>query len=164
MAGNHPILVVEDDVNDVFFLKYAFDKAEIKNPVMVVGNGQQAIDYLSGRRDYSDRKRFPLPGLILLDLNLPIMPGMDVVKWKHEQPKLSAIPLVILTSSRNEEEVEECYQRGIEAYLVKPLSNAERVEVAKTIKSCWIDPEPVAIGGEKANVPPYRFVISRPEI
>src|SRR4026209_718113 len=107
-ADNPAILLVEDDVNDVFFLNYAFDKAMISNPVVPVGTGQQAIDYLIGKNEYGNRARFPLPSLILLDLNLPKSHGIEVLRWKASRPDLDSIKVVILTSSRNQRDIEEC--------------------------------------------------------
>ena len=80
------ILQVEDDPNDVFFLQHAMKKAGVANPVQVATDGQQAIDYLRGVGKFADRKKFPLPCLILLDLKLPHVMGLDVLKWIRQQP------------------------------------------------------------------------------
>jgi DNA-binding response OmpR family regulator len=81
---NRTILLVEDDANDVFFMKRAMKLAGMLNPVQVASDGQQAIQYLSGAGDYGDRERFPLPGLVLLDLKLPHVMGLDVLKWSRK--------------------------------------------------------------------------------
>src|SRR5438105_2103316 len=93
------ILLVEDSADDVFFLQRALKKAQIENPLQVVVDGQQALDYLGGVGNYSNRKEFPLPCLLLLDLKLPRVNGFEVLGWIRQQASLSSLPVVILTSS-----------------------------------------------------------------
>ncbi len=133
------ILLVEDDPNDVFFLQYAFEQAGIKNPLRVVEDGQGAIDYLSGNGKYADRSQFPMPCLILLDLKLPIMMGLDVLRWIKEQPDLHTLVVIVMTSSKDPTDIHQAYRLGARSYLVKPLSVHERLEVAKAIKSYWLE-------------------------
>jgi CheY-like chemotaxis protein len=136
------ILLVEDDPDDVFLLQYAFDKAELNCPVSIVDDGQKALDYLAGTGDYADRKRFPLAGLILLDLKLPVLPGMEVLKHITRSPVLSSIPVVVLTSSRNPEDIAESYLLGAQGFFVKPISNEQRERVARIIKENWVEGKP----------------------
>ena len=84
------ILLVEDDPNDVFFLQYAFQKIGVAAPMKVVQDGRQAIDYLAAEGVFANRAIFPFPSLVLLDLNLPYVPGLDVLKWISTQPALAA--------------------------------------------------------------------------
>src|SRR4051812_47964685 len=95
-----PILLVEDNEHDVFFMKRAFKTAEISNALQVVGDGQAAIDYLTGVDSYGDRQQFPLPCFILLDLKLPRKSGLDVLSWIRQQPELRTIVVLVLTTSR----------------------------------------------------------------
>ena len=81
------ILLVEDEVNDVFFMKHAFEEVGILNPLQVAVDGQEAMDYLGGHGAYADRERFPLPCLTLLDLKLPRVMGLEVLQWIREQPE-----------------------------------------------------------------------------
>lgn len=133
------ILLVEDDQNDVFFLKNAFQEAGIDNPVQVAGDGQQAIDYLCGVGAYSDRKRFPFPRLVLLDLKLPVKMGLDVLRWLQDQPQLQNLLVLVLTSSSNLRDVDEAYRLGVRAFLVKPVSTDERIKLARAIKQFWLE-------------------------
>ena len=133
------ILLVEDDTNDIFFLQYAFETAHITNPLQVAVDGQQAIDYLSGTGRYADRSRFPFPCLMLLDLKLPVKMGFDVLRWIRKQPAMQSLPVVVLTSSSEREDIDEAYRLGARSYLVKPLSVPKRLELVNLIKSYWLD-------------------------
>jgi CheY-like chemotaxis protein len=132
------ILLVEDERNDVFFLEYAFQTAGITNPLQVVEDGQEAINYLAGKGKYADRTQYPLPCLVLLDLKLPRRSGLDVLRWIQEQPALQMLVVIVLSSSRDKNDVDEAYQLGARSYLVKPLSLGERLELAKSIKHYWL--------------------------
>ena len=133
------ILLVEDEENDVFFMKYAFKEVGILNPLQVAQDGQEAIDYLSGRGEYADRARFPLPCLTLLDLKLPRVMGLEVLKWVRAQPGLKTLLVIILTSSRLRPDIERAYELGANAYLVKPSSPPKLREIATGIKQLWLE-------------------------
>ncbi|HVV70886.1 MAG TPA: response regulator [Verrucomicrobiae bacterium] len=133
------ILLVEDDRNDVFFLQYAFETAGITNPMQVVVDGQEAIQYLAGQGPYADRSRYPLPCLVLLDLKLPVRMGLEVLEWIHARPELRNLLVVVLTSSSSMADVDRSYQLGARSFLVKPLSVDKRLEMARLIKEYWIE-------------------------
>lgn len=133
-----PILIVEDTEDDVFFLKRALRDSNIDHPVNIVADGQQALDYLQGESQYADRERHPLPFLILLDLKLPFVMGLDVLKWIRERPEFNSILVVVLTSSQHDHDMEETYRLGGDAYLVKPASPAKLLELMKTLRDKWI--------------------------
>lgn len=133
------ILLVEDEANDVILLKYAFEKAGILTPVQVVSDGREAIAYLSGHGIYAERSRYPEPHMILLDLNLPIVTGIEVLKWIAAIPKFPKIPIVVLTSSRDPKEVEACRALGVSAFMVKPISNQQRYRLSMFLKERWLD-------------------------
>ncbi len=139
MSDERPILLVEDDQNDVFFLKYAFQAAAITNPLCVVQDGQAAMDYLAGAREFADRTRHPLPFLLLLDLKLPVRPGLDVLRWLRQQSRLQTLLIIILTSSANAQDVNECYRLGAHSFLVKPLTLEDRIGMAKAFKRYWLE-------------------------
>jgi CheY-like chemotaxis protein len=145
-SDSKTILLVEDDRNDVFFLQFAFEEARVVNPLQVVTDGQQAVDYLAGRGAYADRGRFPFPGLVLLDLKLPVRMGLDVLRWIRQQAELQTLLVVVLTSSCEPCDIAEAYRLGARSYLIKPITVADRLVLAKAIKRYWIDlnrsPEP----------------------
>ena len=133
------VLLVEDNEDDIFFMRRAFKDAAITNTLRVVEDGQQAIDYLSGLGKFADRNQFPLPSLILLDLKLPRVMGIDVLKWLRSNPALPPIPVVVLTSSLEEPDVDRAYRQGANSYLVKP-PNAERLlALAKSLGEYWFE-------------------------
>jgi CheY-like chemotaxis protein len=132
------ILLVEDEVNDVFFLKRALKKAEVRANLQVVGDGQQALDYLECREPFNDRAKFPIPSIVLLDLKLPHVMGLDVLKWIRLQPEFRRLIVLILTSSRLERDIDEAYRIGANGYLVKPSTPEEMIEIVLSIKQYWL--------------------------
>ncbi len=135
---NKLILIVEDDENDVTFVKMAMKKAGVTNPVQIVTDGQQALDYFQGTEKYADRSEFPLPYLVLLDLKLPFVMGLDVLAWIREQPQLKSTIVIVLTSSRHTEDIGMAYQLGANAYLVKPAHLDALAGLMRTLKDFWL--------------------------
>jgi CheY-like chemotaxis protein len=136
--STHPILLVEDNENDILFMKRMVRVAEITHPLQVVTDGQQAIDYLSGTGKFADRKEFPMPCLILLDLKLPFRSGLEVLAWIREQPNLQPLVVLILSTSRESGDIEQAYRLGANAYLVKPHDVGHLGELMKAVKSFWL--------------------------
>jgi DNA-binding response OmpR family regulator len=136
---NQTVLLVEDDENDVFFMQRAFREANITTPLNIVSDGREAIDYLSGKGKYSDRKTYPIPCLVLLDLKLPYVLGLDVLKWVRSQPEFKSVIVVILTSSRQDADIERAYACGANSYLVKPADVHQLIAMVKRIKEYWIE-------------------------
>jgi CheY-like chemotaxis protein len=115
-----PILYVEDDAHDVFFMRLGMDAAGLKTPLEVVVNGRDAIDYLAGKPPFTDRDRFPLPCLVLLDLNLPLVSGLEVLEWIRGQPQFQSLPVVIFSSSTHQNDQDKARQLGVNDYVLKP--------------------------------------------
>ena len=134
---NGTILLVEDEEGDVFFLRQAMQKAGILNPLQVASDGQQAIDYFKGTGKFANRVEFQLPCLVLLDLKLPRVMGLDVLKWIRQQPEGVAI-VVILSSSQEEADIATAYRLGANGYLVKPSDVRGLTDMAKSIKDFWL--------------------------
>ncbi len=139
MLKDIPILLAEDDENDIFLMKRAFERAHITNPVLVVRNGQEAIDYLSGKGEYAQRDKFPFPGLLLLDLKMPWMNGFDVLKWVRGQKEMKQFPVVVLTSSKLQSDVDQSRELGVYDYRVKPQSFEDLVRLLEDVCKCWLD-------------------------
>lgn len=133
------ILLVEDNEDDVFFMKNALHEAQVPNALYVASDGQKAIDYFCGTGDYTDRQAFPLPVLVLLDLKLPLKKGLDVLHWLRSQAGLRNLVVVILTSSREPADLREAYRLGANSFLVKPSTRARLTELAKAVKTYWLE-------------------------
>jgi len=133
------VLLAEDDDNDVYFLERAFQQAQVSNPLCRVNDGVAAIRYLAGDGEYADRTKHPMPGLLLLDLKMPRKNGFDVLEWVRKQPGLRRLPVVILTSSKEEPDVNRAYDLGANSFLVKPVKFENLVEMIKTLSLYWLN-------------------------
>lgn len=118
------LLLVEDNEDDVFIFRRAFRQAQLPHLLQVVTDGQEASDYLLGQGDFADRTRFPLPFLVLLDLKLPLKHGLEVLHLIRAEPALRDLPVIVLTSSAEERDVQRARELGARAYLVKPPASA----------------------------------------
>lgn len=131
------ILQVEDDPNDVFFLHKAMKKMGIMNPIQVVTDGQGAIDYLQGAGKFADRGRFPFPSLVLLDLKLPFVMGLDVLKWIRKE-RGAALPVIMLSASAEDADIASSYRLGANAFVCKPSEARQLDDIVKAIKDFWL--------------------------
>ena len=131
------ILLVEDSADDAALLVRELQNANISSTVQIVSDGNEAIAYLSGTERYSDRKSYPLPFLVFLDLRLPRCDGFQVLSWVREQPELESIPFVILTVSQDGLDHQKAYALGAKWYLVKPPSPGELLRLADSLSNFW---------------------------
>jgi len=115
------ILLVEDEEAHAELTKRAIRKAGNANRVDIVSNGEQALDYLYNRAPYADKEKYPVPGLILLDIKLPGIDGIEVLKTIKEDPDLKRIPVIMLTTSEREEDIVRSYEHYANSYLTKPV-------------------------------------------
>jgi DNA-binding response OmpR family regulator len=132
------ILLVEDEENDVVFARMAMKKAGIAGGLQVAEDGAQAIDYLNGAGEFADRTRFPLPALVLLDLKLPRVMGMDVLKWIRERPEFDMMLVIMLTSSQQRTDIRTACALGANSYLVKPSNPLDLAEMMELVKRYWL--------------------------
>ncbi len=132
------ILLVEDNTDDVELIQYAFAKAAIANPLMVVIDGDDAVNYVAGIHSYADRSRYPLPALILLDLKLPRRSGFEVLEFIRKQENTQHTPVVVLTSSDQREDIARAYAGGANSYLVKPVSRKGLLAMVTSIEAYWL--------------------------
>ena len=133
-----PILLVEDDPDDVALIERAFRRANLANPVKVARDGEEAVEYLSGAGPHADRTSSPLPVLILLDLKVPRRTGHEVLEWMQAQDGLRRIPVAVLTSSQERRDVDKAYDLGANAYLVKPVDFEELLRMVKSLHLFWL--------------------------
>ncbi|MFO1500642.1 MAG: response regulator [Verrucomicrobiota bacterium] len=128
---------MEDEDGDIFLMQRLFRRSGIQGSLFTVKDGQQAIDYLSGSRGFSDRRRFPLPAVVFLDLKLPFKHGFEVLKWIRSVPVLDGVLVVVLTSSDEQRDMQQAYRLGARSYLVKPPTDKMLVELFKSFESHW---------------------------
>ena len=131
-------LLIEDREDDVLLIQRAFIKAKILNPLLIVKTAEEAVAYLRGEGRYNNRLEFPLPELILLDLKLPGMDGFDFLRWIRQQPGLSTLRVVVLTSSDLMRDVNLAYQLGANSFLVKPVDFERFVEISQALNGYWM--------------------------
>ena len=138
MDRNLTILIVEDDENDVLLLKLALASEGIKNPLQVVRDGYEAIEYLRAEGQYKDRAKFPFPSVIFTDIKMPRMSGFEVLAWLRNHPgMLRHSGVIILSASKQDADVKRAYQMGANAYLVKPHQIGDLQEMVKTAFHFW---------------------------
>jgi len=129
MHEQKTILIVEDDEVDVMTIKRAMREIHVTNPVKVTWNGEEALEYLQGQKD--------LPGIILLDLNMPRMNGVEFLQHIRADERLKPIPVVVLTTSREEQDRVSSFNLGVAGYMIKPVDYLQFVEVIRAINLYW---------------------------
>ncbi len=132
------ILLVEDNPNDIELTLYALKKYHVAERVAVVRDGVEALDYLFCRGAYADRRPEDTPQLILLDLKLPKMDGMEVLRQIRANPRTQSVPVIALTSSREDTDVRESYRLGINSYIVKPIDFDRFTEAVRRLGTYWL--------------------------
>jgi CheY-like chemotaxis protein len=132
------ILIAEDDDNDVFLLRYALNKAGVTEGVQVASDGQQVIDHISGTGRYADREQYPMPQLLLLDIKLPLRPGLEVLEWIRARPELNSLVVIMFTASAQSQDVQRAYDLGANSFVVKPSDLQSRADVAAHLKGWWL--------------------------
>ncbi len=138
MHEGDTILLAEDSEDDLALMRYAFRKAGIKNRVHEVHDGAEAMKYLEGAGPYSDRERFPLPCLIITDLKMPGVDGLQLLKWLSDRPEFDRVPKLVLSSSGMEADRRQAAELGACAYFIKPSQLNELVSVVAQIDEDWI--------------------------
>jgi len=138
-------LVAEDAESDVLFLRRAIEQAGADLPIVVVMDGQQTIDYLSGRGPYGDRTRYPMPSVLLLDLKMPRKSGLEVLEWMKSE-RLESPKVIVMTSSDQPGDVHRAYELGAVAYIVKPASLGILKKIVLELAAFWKNPGLAAAG------------------
>jgi CheY-like chemotaxis protein len=131
------ILLVEDNPDDILIIQKALKESDIINQMLVVRDGQEALDFLEHRGQYQNQSGSLRPGLILLDINLPKVNGLEVLKEIKQNPDLRYIPTVMLTSSRRDEDIVKSYDFGCNSFIQKPLEFERFKDIVKQIGMYW---------------------------
>lgn len=131
------VLMADDDADDRMFARKAWDKSRISNELRFVVDGEELMDYLHRRGNYTDPKDAPRPGLILLDLNMPKKDGREALAEIKADPELKQIPIVVLTTSKAEEDILRTYDLGVNSFITKPVTFDSLVETIRTLGEYW---------------------------
>lgn len=131
------ILLIEDDPGDRKLVSRFFEKAKVTNQINKVKDGEEALDYLHQRGEFEDSDDAPAPDLILLDLNLPRIDGREVLEKMKSNEDLREIPVIVLTTSEEDEDVHRSYDLGASSYIVKPVDMAQFSDVVQAIENYW---------------------------
>jgi CheY-like chemotaxis protein len=132
------ILVVEDNEVELMLIRRAFAKARVLNPLFSVSSGEDAIAYFKGEGAFANRDEYPLPDLVLLDIKMTGISGLEVLKWIREQPGLRGLRVVMLTGSAATEDINSAYQLGANSFLVKPMDFDSFVQIASAVAGYWV--------------------------
>ncbi len=137
----HPvtILMADDDPDDCMLAREALAESRLANDLRFVSDGEELLDYLHHRGKYAQPSSSPRPGLILLDLNMPKKDGREALKEIKANPNLRYIPIVVLTTSKAEEDIHRSYDLGANSFIVKPVTFSSLVEVMKTLRKYWFE-------------------------
>jgi CheY-like chemotaxis protein len=159
MPDQAVILMAEDREDDILLIRRAFKMAYLNNPLQVVRNGEECIDYLSGVGKFANRDEFPLPDLLLLDLKMPRVDGFEVLSWLKQQSTLSSLRVIVVTSSESIRDVNRAYQLGANSFLVKPSDFENYIEMGKFLSSFWLrmSKAPEISRPPKTELPEYRI-------
>jgi CheY-like chemotaxis protein len=132
-----PILIAEDSEADIFFLLRVMAQAGVLNPILVVRDGNEALDYLQGTGEYADRSRYPVPGIIFLDLHLPELDGFEILQRVRRQPHLTESLFVAVSSYDGVYSINLAYERGADTFLSKPLDVHDILNLIDSFQDYW---------------------------
>lgn len=133
------ILMAEDDPDDRLLVREAFEESRLLNELRFVEDGEELLNYLRRQKSYEDPESSPKPGLILLDLNMPRKDGREALREIKADPELRRIPVVVMTTSRAEEDIFRSYDMGASSYISKPVTFDRLVELMKSLGNYWIE-------------------------
>jgi CheY-like chemotaxis protein len=141
MKSNRPIiiLIADDDAEDRMLIKEALDENRLTNAVQFVENGEELMDYLHNRGKFTDKEKYQTPGLILLDLNMPKKDGREALKEIKADEHLRVLPVVVLTTSKAEEDILRTYDLGVSSFITKPVTFSSLVDVMRTLSKYWFE-------------------------
>jgi CheY-like chemotaxis protein len=133
----HVYLIAEDDQDTQVLIQRAYKQADLAVPVYFVNDGEQTIEYLTGRGKYADRARYPLPAILLLDLKMPFKDGFDVLRWIRAHSDFRKLVVIMFSGSSLERDVEQAFDLGVNSFVMKPVSFSELLQVIMAIHHYW---------------------------
>jgi CheY-like chemotaxis protein len=138
-ASSIVILVADDDAEDRMLIQEAFEESRLVNRLSFVQDGEELMDFLLHRGKYADKEKYPTPGLILLDLNMPRKDGREAIVEIKADPRLRVIPIVVLTTSKAEEDILRTYNLGVNSFITKPVTFSSLVEIMRILGKYWFE-------------------------
>lgn len=132
-----PVLLVEDDKHDVHFVQRSWRVNHITNPLMVVPHGQACLEYLRHEGSYADASKCPRPGIVLMDVRMPVMDGIECLRNIKSDPQLQTLPVIMLTTSKEDEDRVRSYQLGCNTFIQKPVDFDKLAAAVRTIHVYW---------------------------
>ncbi len=135
------ILLIEDDEGDAFMLRRAFDREGILGSIQVATDGKQGMRYLQGEGEFHDRTKYPFPDFVFTDLNMPVLNGFDLLEWRKTHNDFSVVPVMVLSASNHQQDIEKSYRLGTNAYFVKPSSLSQLQKLLRDTHSFWMSTE-----------------------
>jgi CheY-like chemotaxis protein len=133
------ILIADDDLEDRQLVKEAMEESRVANHLAFVEDGEELMDYLRNRGKFTDTLKYPTPGLILLDLNMPRKDGREAMKEIKADPVLRVIPIVVLTTSKAEEDILRTYDLGVNSFITKPVTFTALVDIMQILGKYWFE-------------------------
>jgi CheY-like chemotaxis protein len=133
------ILIADDDAEDRMLITDALRESRLRNNIQSVENGEELMDYLRNKGKYSDKEKYPRPGFLLLDLNMPKKDGREALKEIREDPDLKGLPVIVLTTSKAEEDIIKTYDLGVNSFITKPVHFSAMVDVMKALNKYWLE-------------------------
>jgi len=138
LPENAVILLADDRPDDVILIQRALVKAKVYNPVLVVHDGEEALEYLEGKGKFADRERYPFPNLMLLDIKMPKVDGFQVLEAIRANRDFRSVRVIVLTSSQEIRDVNRAYELGASSFLVKPLEFDNYEGLMRTLSAFWL--------------------------
>lgn len=133
-----PILVADDDEDDRFLIRTAFRDSQLTNDIFFVADGVELMQFLYHQGPYAEAEKYPRPGIIFLDLNMPRKDGWEALSEIKQNPELKAIPVVVLTTSNSERDILRTYESGANCYITKPISFDQLLQIVKSFAQFWL--------------------------
>jgi len=162
MEDEQTILLVDDSEDDVLLTRIAFSKARLANRLLWVRDGEEAMEYFKGVGRFADRTRFPLPILVLLDLNMPKMTGFEFLEWFRQRKEFDSLPVAILTSSEEDPYASRAFELGANSFLVKPPDAGTLLALVQRLQAGWkiVSGKELLESENKAKKPKFKASIS----
>ena len=139
LRSSDTILIVDDSPNDALLFSVALEQAGIRNPLIFTSNFDQTVEFLLGRGDYGDRKRYPFPSLIFLDFHMPKVSGIEVLTWLRATETTKNVTVIMMSGAASERDVQRALSLGADYYLTKPIAAQDLIDALRHLRENWLE-------------------------